>query len=87
MDLPVEEQRDGAFVTRITGVLVRPGMKSGNRRHDLDEQEDTKAKETRALFGGAHKLFSDSWSHDLASMQGNNKVGNPVFFSLIRSSS
>jgi len=58
MDLPVEEQRHRAFMAWVTRVLVRPGMKSGNGRHDLDEQEDTEAKETRALFGGAHDLFS-----------------------------
>jgi hypothetical protein len=63
MDLAVQEERDGALMAWSIRVWVRPGMKGGHRRHGLDQQEDTQAKETRAVFDSAHGPFSRRWRH------------------------
>jgi hypothetical protein len=64
MDLSVQEQRHRALMAWIARILVRPGMKSGHSRHDLNQQEDTDAKKTRALFGRAHDPLSRNWRHE-----------------------
>jgi hypothetical protein len=63
MDLSVQEQRHRALMAGIARILMRPGMESGHRRHELDQQEGTQAKEARTAFGGAHDPSSRRWRH------------------------
>jgi hypothetical protein len=55
MGLSVQKQRHRALMTGSAGILMHPRMEGGHRRHGLDQQEDTQAKNTDAALGGAHQ--------------------------------
>jgi hypothetical protein len=63
VDLSVQEQGHRALVARSGGILMQPRMEGGHRRQSLDQQEDTKAKGTNTVFGGAHQPSGGGWHH------------------------
>jgi hypothetical protein len=44
-------------------ILVDPGMKSGHRRHEVEQKQDAQAKKSGALFSGAHDPLGRGWHH------------------------
>jgi hypothetical protein len=63
MNLPIQEQRHRALMVGIAGIVMEPRMEGRHRRHGLNQQEDTQAKNSGAAFNGAHDLSGRRWHH------------------------